>query len=290
MFRPILFLILALFVVSFTRNGQAQDLPGSGGSTTAASSVPADCPFPFVSGAGRTYLEYCVTTDGTISGLQTPEGVIWQLIGPNFGKGRWEGYGLCLESPATAYWDYGGSGESGNWLPSVVLSHNATTIKIARTTGDGIWTLTQTFAKDAKTSGLKITMALKNNTPATHVAYLVRHLVTTASFPIPTANRQKYVSATSDSAFFWLNTSRTETGWGLKLENVTTKFDFANAYARMDPNGEPASPWPNPCDFAGVEADDIRYSSSVPGNLNLAYAGPVGGKKTITSTMIYHAF
>jgi hypothetical protein len=49
-------------------------------------------------------------------------------------------------------------------------------VKIARTTSDGAWTLTQTITKTAGPSpSAKVTLALKNNSSAKKTAYLVRY-------------------------------------------------------------------------------------------------------------------
>jgi hypothetical protein len=83
---------------------------------------------------------------------------------------RSEGYAICDVSNSdpqgngrVAYSDFAATGATANWNPPVVLSHNATSVKIARTTSDGIWTLTQTITQMAKTaSGSKsVTMTYK---------------------------------------------------------------------------------------------------------------------------------
>jgi hypothetical protein len=47
-------------------------------------------------------------------------------------------------------------------------------VKIARTTVDGNWTLTQTITKVPSPASIKVVMALKNNQAVSDVAYLVR--------------------------------------------------------------------------------------------------------------------
>ena len=64
----------------------------------------------------------------------------------------------------------------GTWGAPVLLSSTASVVRIARTTTDGLWTLTQTITKQPGVQPYaKITMALKNNTGITKDAYLVRY-------------------------------------------------------------------------------------------------------------------
>jgi hypothetical protein len=55
-----------------------------------------------------------------------------------------------------------------------VLSHDAKSVKIARTTADGNWTLTQTITQVTGPPSAKIAMALTNNTSVTRQAFLLR--------------------------------------------------------------------------------------------------------------------
>ena len=158
-----------------------------------------------------------------------------------------EGYSLCNESPAASYWDYAVYGDSGNWAAPVLLSLTTNSVKISRTTADGIWTLIQTITLDKNTPGAKIAMALKNNTTTPRVAYLVR-------FVDPSADSfvQNYFSATTDGAFAW-NPSipfGNPIGYGLELANVgEPQFGYLQGFARTIPTG------PNPCNFAGIQRE-----------------------------------
>ena len=131
-----------------------------------AARATTSCAYSFSSGSGNTFLNYCVTVNGNIPLIKTPSGV--QLMGPDG-----EGYGVCNESPAQNYTDYGVS-DTGNWRPAILLSHNTSgSVQIARTTSDGQWTLTQTIAL-THTPSITVIMALKNNQSVQKVAYLVR--------------------------------------------------------------------------------------------------------------------
>jgi hypothetical protein len=125
------------------------------------------CAYNFTTGSGNNFLKYCVTVNGNIAVIQGPSGV--SLVAVTEG----EGYGICNESPAQNYTDYGESG-TGNWHPSSLLSRTSSSVQIARTTSDGHWTLTQTVTQTI-TPSIKVVMALRNNQSVQKVAYLVRY-------------------------------------------------------------------------------------------------------------------
>jgi hypothetical protein len=230
----------------------------------------ASCSFTFASGTGDTYLQYCVTANGNITQLQTPAGQ--ELINRGITVG--EGYGVCNESPATAYYDYAGWGDSGNWNAPQVLSHTATSVKIARTTSDGIWTLTQTITQDKTTPAVKVTMALKNNTAATRKAYLVRYADVDAGGDWAANN----FDSTANSAFGWGSTTGNLDGWGLMLKNLGARWSYVNGF------GQPSFQPPNPCAFA---FNWIGLVTNTDGSIVLAYADNIAGGKTKTATMVY---
>src|SRR5215469_11636579 len=180
---------ISMFVVAatiFTAFAQAQYTPSlmprltvhSSASTAsinekvdAIALATATCTYPFtVPGNLNSYLSYCVTVNGNIVSLQSPKGFDQIAQG-----GAAEGYGVCDLSTNTAYYDWAYL-DSGNWGAPTLVSNTATAVRIARTTTDGLWTLTQTISK---VSGVqpyaKVTMALKNNTAITKDAYLVRY-------------------------------------------------------------------------------------------------------------------
>jgi hypothetical protein len=255
MFRTTICLAVLLVLLGGTIPMQAQK----------AASAAATCSFTFESGAGSTFVKYCVSGNGNIIQLEVPAGHAHFLLSA-------EGYGVCNETPATAYWDYADNGESGNWGAASVVSQTASSVKIARTTGDGVWTLTQTFTLDPKTPGVKIVMALKNNTAAPRVAYLVRW-----GDIDPDSEVHANFGATRNAAVAWkFSTS----GYGLMMQNSrTSQFGFTNGYARFLEDG------PNPCDFAADASEQIIEGGH--GSILLAYADTVGAKKTKTATIIY---
>ena len=151
-----------------------------------------------------------------------------------------EGYGLC-DTGGIEYFDYAGFGDSGNWNPATVVSQDATSVKIARTTGDGIWTLTQTITQVAGTSpSAKIAMTIRNNDPAGQrdvVIFRYANVNADSFF-------QNNFDATRDSAFGWNSTDGRDShplGFGLMLQNVgaTPFHHFAFILNVPDP--------PEPC-------------------------------------------
>jgi hypothetical protein len=141
------------------------------GVTPAATST---CAYTFTSGGVGTkpYLQYCVTVNGNIVEFQSPAGAEHIRVG-TFG----EGYAICDYNSGLGYHDYADYGDADTgpgWQAPVLLSQTATVVKIARTTLDGIWTLTQTFTQSAADASVKVAMALKNNTAVVRYVWLTR--------------------------------------------------------------------------------------------------------------------
>jgi len=228
------------------------------------------CSYDFTSGSGNTYLGYCVTVNGNILQIQTPFGQ--NMLGANG-----EGYGICDESPAQNYTDYGVS-DSGNWQNAVVLSHSSTSVKIARTTADGTWTLTQTITKVPTTFSIKVVMALKNNQSAAHVAYLVRF-----ADGEPTSRDVFWIGGLSSAL---ARTYQADPNYGLQLANVgIPQFGFWQGYAQTVNTG------PNACAFAfneGYQNYSSRPFGSASGSMEMAYVGTVPAGQTKTVTLSYH--
>jgi hypothetical protein len=154
-------------------NANANAAAAQKGLSAAAVSPDATstCAWTFTSPATALdkYLQFCVTVNGNITEFQSPAGVE-SIRNGSFN----EGYGICDSTSGAAYYDYADSGDSGNWLPAQTLAVSATSVKIARTTSDGIWTLTQTIAMNKPGASASVTMALKNNTAVTRAAELIR--------------------------------------------------------------------------------------------------------------------
>jgi hypothetical protein len=146
--------LMLLAVATSTAVAQAQSLPlpplKAHPSTSAASiNVKTDaltpstetCSYNFsVPGKLNSFLSFCVTVNGNIASIQSPSGFDQVAQG-----GVGEGYGVCDISTGISYYDWSYV-DSGTWGAPVLLSSTAAEVKIARTTTDGLWTLTQTIA------------------------------------------------------------------------------------------------------------------------------------------------
>lgn len=226
------------------------------------------CSYTFSSGSGNTFLKFCVTANGNVTQLETPAGQEFIAKG-----GFSEGYGLC--GGGVAYFDYADWGDSGNWQAPKTLSQSATTVKIARMTNDGTWTLTQTFSLDSKTPAVKIVMALKNNSPADHHVYLHRYAdIDVGAGPLPHDN----FDSTTTSAWGYGWAPDLANRYGLMLKSVIDQADFVGAFARS--TDEPPF---QTCSMGGGEGPFLKTDGSV----ELAYFETISAGKTKTHTMVY---
>jgi hypothetical protein len=228
------------------------------------------CSFDFTSGSGNSYLSYCVTVNGNILEIVTPFGQ--SMLGANG-----EGYGLCdqnIQSGGRDYVDYGVL-DTGNWNNATVLSHSSTSVKIARTTADGNWTLTQTITKVPATSSIKVVMALKNNQAVSDVAYLVRF-----ADAKPPSSFAYFVGGLASAL---ARTDSMDPNYGLQLSNAgAIPFSFWQGYVQSVTTG------PNACAFAFNEAADNFLASGSTGSIEMVYAGTIGAGQTKTVTLSYH--
>jgi hypothetical protein len=250
-----------------------------------AQAADLDCAYTFTSQPGNANLKFCVSPTGTLISLEMPSGpelITEGNIGFHGKLEGSEGYGICTESPATAYWDYiNDDNESSNWEPATLVSHTLTSVKISRKTSDGIWTLTQVFSADIKTPGVTLAMSLKNNTETDHVAYLIRYLAPSAS-----ANLMHF-SSTHDRAFAWIVSTPVDGfGYGLMVQNQgAPHFGFMNTYVWTP--GEVSGAGPNPCNFAaGANVGPAIYESG--SSMAIAYVGAVSAKTSKTATIVYN--
>ena len=188
------------------------------------------CSFTFTSGNFLTFLQYCVTANGNIIQFETPEDTM--LIAA---KDLGEGYGICDATTNVSYSDFGGLGDSGNWEPARVVNHTATSVKIARTTADGIWTLTQTITQVTGPPSAKIVMALKNNSSNSREAFLLRYADADADGEVTNS-----FDATLNSAFGW-NSVSADNPFGLVLQNLGTVTFGYDAFVQGVPDA------PDPC-------------------------------------------
>jgi hypothetical protein len=139
--------------------------------TAAAPYATTACQSTYTSGSGLTYFKFCVTANGNIVYFEAPLGFVQSFPG--------EGYGICDRafSPVN-YYDTAINGDSGNWLPSVITQPNGPNtfpLTITRTTSDGIWRLTQAFARNTTDRYVKVTMTFKNLSGVGRFAWFDRY-------------------------------------------------------------------------------------------------------------------
>lgn len=229
--------------------------------STTTPTASTTCAYNFSANSGAAIISFCVTVNGNILNLKTGTGV-WLQDGQ-------EGYGICNESPAQAYYDYA-INDSGNLGAPSLLSSTTTSVKIARTTADGNWTLTQTITVDKVTPAAKVLMQLKNNTSVGRRAYLLRYGY---------VYWDRFGSA-RNSAFTWSPApDATTPGAGVELANIGGGWTYTNGLTLF------SSFLPNPCDFAGYWS-----SSTFPdGGLEVVYVDTVKAGATRTATLVYRA-
>jgi hypothetical protein len=227
------------------------------------------CAYNFTSGSGDTFVKYCVTVNGNITQLEAPQGhehIAWGAFG--------EGYNVCDNSthPSVGYFDYADFGDSGNWGAPTLLNQTATSVKIARTSIDGIWTLTQTITDVTSTGAINVTMVVKNNTTTDRFATL-----------------QRYADVDADGNFFnnFDETPRTSFGWnpsawgvdngGLQMFNVgTTAFTHA------------AVSHPSPVGPTCTQPADVGTETQVDGSIVMIYfIQKIPAGKSVSMTMAY---
>jgi hypothetical protein len=241
---------------------RAVELQKSLAISTSIPSGTSTCTYTFTSNGSATvkYLQYCVTVNGNIVEFQSPKGAEFIRVG-TFG----EGYGICDISAGISYSDYADYGDSGNWKAPVLVSKNATDVKIARTTADGIWTLTQTITRVTPTATVKVAMALKNNTATSRDVNLVRWADVDAN-----GTTFNNLDGTTDSAWGYSGSL----GRGLMLTREKNAFTH-NGWARNSSN---------PPDACNLDPGYVGTLTAVDGSIVLyhAFAVPKSGTSTVT--------
>jgi hypothetical protein len=234
-----------------------------------------------VPGKLNSFLSFCVTVNGNIASIQSPNGFDFIAQG-----GVGEGYGVCDVSTGTSYYDWADV-DSGTWGAPVLLSSSTSAVKIARTTTDGLWTLTQTIAKQSGVQPYaKITMALKNNSGITKDAYLVRYAdVDPANTPFTDTSFVESFDSSQYSAWGYeaLNNSGGKPSLGLMLEEIGQP----NVPYGFEGIAQNTSAAPNPC---SPTAKYAGYQASVDGSVELFWVLEFGAEKTGTVNAKYEPF
>jgi hypothetical protein len=240
------------------------------------------CAYTFTSGSGFDYLQYCVTVNGNIVEFQSPQGIESMQASPTTG----EGYGVCdMTNNNTAYYDWAGS-DSGNWGAPTLVKQTATEVVIARTTSDGLWTLTQTITQNAGQQPFaRVQMQIKNNSNTSKQVLLMRWAAVGALNGF--SNNQDDLDSTTNSVWgsFPANLGfETPTGGGLMLQNLGAAPDV-EFY-----QGFPLNTYlgPNPC------APVVNWKgplTGTDGSILMVYAiQNIVKAKPLTFAMKYVAF
>jgi hypothetical protein len=248
----------------------------------AAPDSTSTCSYFFtVPGNLNSFLSFCVTVNGNIASIQSPNGFDSIAQG-----GVGEGYGVCDLSTGISYYDWAYF-DSGTWGAPVLVSSSATAVKIARTTTDGLWTLTQTIAKQPGVQPYaKITMALKNNSGITKLAYLVRYAdVDPANAPFTDTSFLESFDSSQYSVWGYeaLNNSGGQPSVGLMLEEIGQP-NVPYGFEGIDQNTSAA---PNPC---SPTANYAGYQGSVDGSVEFLWLLQIGAAKTGTVNAKYEPF
>ena len=143
----------------------------------------------------------------------------------------------------TAYYDWAGS-DSGNWGTPTLVKQTPTEVVIARTTSDGLWTLTQTIAECRDTALCPSTDADQDNSNTSKQVLLMRWAAVGALNGF--SNNQDDLDSTTNSVWgsFPANLGmETPTGGGLMLQNlgVAPNVEFYQGFPLNTYLG------PNPC-------------------------------------------
>jgi hypothetical protein len=253
------------------------------------------CSYAYTSGSGATYMNYCVSVNGTLENFESPAGI--EMLDPQ-GVGASEGYGVCDVTTNTAYWDYN-YGDSGNWNAPTLVTHNATEVKIERSTSDGAWLLTQTITPVAGTApAAKIVMALTNTSGETKLAFLVRSAEFLGDQTGTDGNYSENYDASNTSAWGYIPTFPTYSPtagdpYGLMLNTVgepTPASTYFGSGALIQNSGA----GPAPCDLDGTNTfgGPVSIGTIINGQGNGAYfyVFELNKKQTATATLRYFSF
>jgi hypothetical protein len=224
------------------------------------------CAFTYSSGPLATFTRYCLSANGNIVQFDSPSGFEYMnhanLV---------EGYSICDVTPNVAYFDYA-STDSGNWGATTVTVINSSTREFVRTTGDGVWQLTQTIKQGKATAKgpgtVTITMALQNLSAISRNVTLLR-IANVDNGPV--ATNDQFVSS-FNSAFG----SEPGASWGLGL--TTNTFSFAHNGAVFNVPGGP-----DPCHYVTHIVNAAFVGDGSLGHV-YAIAVPAGATKKVTLT------
>jgi hypothetical protein len=235
----------------------------------------AACQSTFTYGSGPSFLQFCVTANGNITEFQSPQGVehiAVDIVG--------EGYGICDTNANVGYFDYAEWGDSGNWALPVLTQPkgpNTFPLKIARTTADNVFTLTQNITWNKTERIVQIAMTVKNNTGVTRLLNLLRYADVDAN-----SNINNEFTSDNDSAWGFNHfVLGPPLQYGVMLSATPTSVGHI-AYVQTQPYG------PDPCNaFANLALTDPFVGD---GSVALIYQFSVAPGKTTKLSVEYRRF
>ena len=232
------------------------------------------CSYNFSFGSGDSALNYCVTVNGNITSIETPE------AHQNVAVEQAEGYGLCDQTTGVSYSDFAGFGDSGNWGPPSLISQTATAVKIARTTTDGVWTLTQVITQVTGTlPHIRIAMTLKNNTAVPRNALLLRYLDADVDQVVLNSTDANRMGAAEWNSIDMVSPDQAV---GLMLQTVGDHL-FAHQ-ALVQTVYYP----PDPCNaFAHRSTAELIYTDA---SMVMTFQPLVGAHSSVTANMMYQGW
>lgn len=258
-----LLVILAVSLLAVAAFGQGPNQRAATDSQTPGSTT---CASTFSSGSGPTLFQWCVTSNGNIVSIQSPEGAEHILLKAG------EGYQLCDFSALVAYTDYAAEADTGNWKTSIVTQPNGPNtfpLTIKRTTTDGKYTLTQKFSQVPADFTIKIATTVKNNTTSSPFLYVYRYA-------------DLAVDGGGNSSIDWFDQSA-NSAWGylpfqdgIMLSTGTPSLFHSADVTKLVPAH---------CDFPMVATP-----ANVDGGVYLLHGFTAAPKSSTTFTVIYRRF
>ena len=266
-----LVVVLILGSLAFSQNSFPQ--------ATGAVGPDVTCAFSFTTGSGHGLTQYCVTDNGNITQFSAVGGNTLSYEFLNGTGTATEGYGLCDTTNTTfrAYWDFASS-ESGNWTSASAVQ-NGNTVKVLRTTADGIWRMVQTITEvpgsATRYGAAAISMAFTNLSTRDRFLFVTRYADVNAGSS--TFND----FGTTETSVWGLIPEGNGPGFSSTAAFVTTPFDFSISYVETVP-----SP-PIPCQ---INSNSTKGFFEGDGGIVQDYSLEIGPGKTKTVTLTYKPF
>jgi hypothetical protein len=261
---------------------KTQEIKRSAAFSTDATDV---CAYKFTTGSGATYLQFCVSVNGNIVEFESPEGV------EQINQGSvYEGYGFCDQVPEVGYYDYAAGGDSGNWGAPVKLSQTGTSVKIQRTTNDGIWTLTQTLSLvGGDNPYAKILMTLRNNSGVTKGVAMYRYADSDPGNAAQTdTNFAENGDGTNQSGFSYVPYSdSTAPQYGLMLQAVGAPTPPSAAFPPREGFAQNVSLGPSACDSFENQTSPV---TNLDDSIMYEWTFNVNKNQTVSMTSRYISF